>query len=85
MNTRRCIFTTGEGIDCLMVQYISVCKLVIRECLCQAFIRIERGSEGDQSPQTQQGALFCMKPGEYQCFEVCWSETGSCGNKALYN
>ena len=63
--------------------YNIVCKLVIREFLCQVFIKIERGSEGDPSPQTQQGALFCMKTGDYQCFEVCWSETGSCASKPL--
>ena len=46
-----------------------------------SFIRIERGSEW--GPWLQQGALFCSKICEYQCFNVCFPETISCACKPL--
>ena len=48
-----------------------------------SFIRIERGSDGCPCLQTKQGASFCSKISEYQCFAVCCPETSSCASKPL--
>ena len=54
------------------------CKAVKPKCLCQVSLGLKEVQMG-----AHEGASFCYKISEYQCFAVCFSETSSCASKPL--
>ena len=72
-----------ETSSCASKPLLLRCNLVIPQCMCQVSLRLKEVQMGTHDFKYNNVPLFARKKREYQYFDVCCPETGSCASKPL--
>ena len=94
LNITRCLFWSKnreyqyfdvccpETSSCASKPLLLRCNLVIPQCMCQVSLRLKEVQMGTHDFKYNKVPIF-LKNREYQYFDVCCPETGSCASKPL--
>ena len=81
-NINTSMFAAPKPSSCASKPLLLRCNLVIPQCMYQVLLRLKEVQMGTHDFKYKKVPLFGRKT-EYQYFDVCCPETGSCASKPL--